>query len=41
MILAAVLAVCAVVSWTALFVWHWFGRGKPMKVTPLLRLFRR
>ena len=41
MILAAVLALCAVISWTSLFVWHWFGRGKPMKVTPLLRLFRR
>ena len=41
MIVAAVLALCAVISWTSLFVWHWFGRGKPMKVTPLLRLFRR
>jgi ubiquinone biosynthesis protein len=41
MILATVLALSAVLSWTALFVWHWFGRGKPMKLTPFLRLFRR
>jgi hypothetical protein len=31
----------AVASWTALFVWHWSGAGKPVRVTPLLRFFRR
>jgi hypothetical protein len=36
-----VLALAAVASWTALFVWHWFGAGKPVRVTPLLRFFRR
>jgi len=28
-------------SWFSLLIWHWFGRGKPMRVTPLLRFFRR
>ena len=41
MVVAVVLALAAVASWTSLLVWHWFGRGKPMRVTPLLRLFRR
>ena len=38
---AVVLALAAVASWTALFAWHWFGAGKPVRVTPLLRFFRR
>jgi hypothetical protein len=41
MVTAVVLALAAVASWTALFVWHWFGAGKPVRVTPLLRFFRR
>jgi ubiquinone biosynthesis protein len=41
MITAVILALSAVTSWTSLAVWHWFGRGKPMRVTPLLRFFRR
>ncbi len=28
-------------GWTALLWWHVLGRGKPMRVTPLLRFFRR
>jgi ubiquinone biosynthesis protein len=41
MITTIVLALAAVLSWTALFVWHWFGSGKPLRVTPILRFFRR
>jgi protein-S-isoprenylcysteine O-methyltransferase Ste14 len=41
MVTAVVLALAAVASWTALLIWHWFGRGKPMKVAPLVRFFRR
>jgi hypothetical protein len=41
MVTAVVLALAAVMSWTALLVWHWFGRGKPMRVMPLVRFFRR
>ena len=41
MVTAAVLALAAIVSWGALFVWHLFGGGKPLKVKPLLRYFRR
>ena len=41
MVTAVVLALAAVASWTALFAWHWFGAGKPVRVTPLLRFFRR
>ncbi len=41
MVTAAVLALAAVISWGVLFVWHLFGGGKPLKVKPLLRYFRR
>ena len=41
MVTAAVLALAAIISWGALFVWHLFGGGKPLKVKPLLRYFRR
>lgn len=33
--------VAATISWLSLLIWHVFGRGKPMRVTPLLRFFRR
>ena len=33
--------VCATVGWLVLFAWHWVGRGKPLRVTPLLRFLRR
>jgi ubiquinone biosynthesis protein len=41
MLTAAVLAFAAIASWGALLVWHWFGHGRPMRLTPLLRFFRR
>jgi len=41
MVTAVVLALAATGSWTALLAWHWLGRGKPMRLTPLLRFFRR
>jgi ubiquinone biosynthesis protein len=41
MVTAVVLALAAVASWTALFAWHWLGAGRPVRVTPLLRFFRR
>ena len=41
MVTAVVLALAATGSWTALLSWHWLGRGKPMRLTPLLRFFRR
>ncbi len=41
MLTAAVLAVAAIASWGTLLVWHWFGHGRPMRLTPLLRFFRR
>jgi len=41
MVAAVVLALAATGSWTALLAWHWLGRGKPMRLTPLLRFFRR
>jgi ubiquinone biosynthesis protein len=41
MVTAVVLALAALAGWTGLFAWHWFGAGKPVRVTPLLRFFRR
>ena len=41
MVTAVLLALTAIAGWTSLFVWHWFGTGKPVRVTPLLRFFRR
>jgi len=41
MVTAVVLALAAAGSWTALLVWHWFGQGKPLRLTPLVRFFRR
>ncbi len=32
---------CATPAWVIVLVWHFFGSGKPMKVTPFVRLFRR
>lgn len=39
--LCVVLALAAAAAWTALFWWHLLGRGKPLRLSPLLRLFRR
>jgi ubiquinone biosynthesis protein len=41
MLTAAVLAIAATASWGTLLVWHWFGHGRPLRLTPLLRFFRR
>jgi ubiquinone biosynthesis protein len=41
MITAALLALSAIMGWVALFAWHWFGRGDLIRITPLLRFFRR
>jgi hypothetical protein len=29
------------IGWTSLFAWHWLGRGKPMRLAPLVKFFRR
>ncbi len=39
--LAVFCGVSATLSWTVLFWWHFIGRGRPVRVTPLLRFFRR
>ena len=31
----------AAAAWTVLFWWHVVGRGKPLRLAPLLRFFRR
>jgi ubiquinone biosynthesis protein len=41
LIAATLLAFSAVTGWVSLLAWHWFGQGKPMRLTPLLRFFRR
>jgi ubiquinone biosynthesis protein len=39
--LAVLCGAAATLSWTTLFWWHFLGRGRPVRVTPLLRFFRR
>ena len=34
-------ALAAASAWTVLFWWHVVGRGKPLRLAPLLKLFRR
>ncbi|MDJ0789031.1 MAG: AarF/UbiB family protein [Myxococcota bacterium] len=34
-------ALGAVLAWVVLFWWHLLGRGKPLRLRPLVRLFRR
>jgi ubiquinone biosynthesis protein len=41
LVTAAALASAAAISWTVLLALHWFGRGKPFRVGPMLRFFRR
>jgi ubiquinone biosynthesis protein len=41
MVVAACAAFAAVAGWCSLAAWHWFGRGKPIKLSPVLRWFRR
>lgn len=39
--LAVACGLAAAGAWTLLFWWHVVGRGKPLRVAPLLRFFRR
>ncbi|MCA9577070.1 MAG: hypothetical protein H6726_16640 [Sandaracinaceae bacterium] len=41
LVLSGLAAIAASLAWLVLWGWHFVGRGKPMKVTPLLKLFRR
>jgi ubiquinone biosynthesis protein len=41
LVVTALLAFSAVAGWISLLGWHWLGRGKPLRLTPLVRLFRR
>jgi ubiquinone biosynthesis protein len=41
MILAAALGISAAIGWTTLYAWHWLGRGKPVRLAPLVKFFRR
>jgi ubiquinone biosynthesis protein len=41
MVVAICMALAAVVGWSGLAAWHGFGRGKPIKVSSLLRWLRR
>jgi hypothetical protein len=40
-VVATLLALASALGWAVLLAWHGFGRGKPLQLTPLLRLFRR
>lgn len=40
-IVAIIAALAATIAWLTLLLWHWFGRGKPLRVTPLMRFLRR
>ncbi len=41
LVLAIACGLLAASSWMILFWWHFLGRGKPVRLTPMLRLFRR
>jgi ubiquinone biosynthesis protein len=38
---AGLLALAATSSWAALAAWHLLGRGKPLRIAPLVKFFRR
>ncbi len=40
-VVAVLLVLAHGLGWMALLAWHGFGRGKPPKPAPLLRLWRR
>ncbi len=40
-VIATLLALASAVGWALLAAWHALGRGKPLKLAPLLRLWRR
>ncbi len=41
LVAASVLGVSAAIGWLWLLGWHWLGRGKPMRLAPLMKFFRR
>jgi ubiquinone biosynthesis protein len=41
MVIATLLALASALGWAALLAWHALGRGKPLKLGPLLRLLQR
>jgi ubiquinone biosynthesis protein len=41
LVATVLLALAATGGWTALLGWHWLGRGKPLRLTPLVKFFRR
>jgi ubiquinone biosynthesis protein len=41
LVTATVLGISAAIAWTALFAWHWLARGKPLRLMPLVKFFRR
>jgi hypothetical protein len=40
MVACSVLGMSALLSW-ALPAWHWLGRGKPLRLAPLVKCLRR
>jgi ubiquinone biosynthesis protein len=40
-VIATLLALASALGWVGLLAWHALGRGKPLKLAPLLRLWRR
>ena len=40
-LIGVISGLAATIAWFILWGWHFVGRGKPVKVTPLLKLFRR
>jgi ubiquinone biosynthesis protein len=41
MVAATALGISAMTAWTALLAWHWLARGKPLRLMPLVKFFRR
>jgi len=41
MVAASLLGAAAAIAWIALFGWHWLGRGKPLRLGPIVKFFRR
>jgi ubiquinone biosynthesis protein len=39
--LSVACALCAAIAWVISFWWHLVGRGKPLRLAPLIKLFRR
>jgi len=39
--LSVACALSAAIAWLVSFWWHLVGRGKPLRLAPLIKLFRR